>query len=119
MNPLNDPRIELWLELGNALARVAVLAAKKSKKAMRRKRRGSYLTRRPGADTPMWNACVQMLKIELQVHGSKVQLARYLGIPKQRVTDFVTNQSRMPDAETLLQIMEWLSRRRTGEDPSM
>ncbi len=59
----------------------------------------------------MWNACAALLKVELQPWGAKVRLARHLGIPKQRVTDFVTNGSRMPDAETLLQIIEWLARR--------
>lgn len=113
------PRIKLWLDLGEMVAEIAVIAAKQAKKKLRRKRRGSYLTRRPGADTPRWNVCVQMLRVELQSHGSKVQLARYLGIPKQRVTDFVTNKSRMPDAETLLQMLDWLSRRRAGEDPSL
>lgn len=113
------PRLRLWADLGEAVAEITVAAAKQAKKALRRKRRGSYLTRRPGSDTPRWNACVQLLKVELQAHGSKVQLARYLGVPKQRVTDFVTNQSRMPDAETLLQMLDWLSRRRAGEDPSL
>ena len=114
-----QPRIKLCLDLGEMVAEIAVIAAKQAKKTLRRKRRGAYLTRRPGVDTPRWNACVQMLRIELQSHGSKVQLARYLGIPKQRVTDFVTNESRMPDAETLLQMLDWLSRRRAGEDPSL
>tara|TARA_R110002072_G_scaffold260834_1_gene419448 strand:- start:73 stop:429 length:357 start_codon:yes stop_codon:yes gene_type:complete len=114
-----DPRIAVWADLGEALAAVTLAAGKAVNKKLRRRRRGAYLTRRPGPETPMWNACVEMLRIELQQRGAKVRLARYLGVPKQRVTDFVTNRSRMPDAETLLQILEWLSRRRAGEDLSL
>lgn len=118
MDPI-DPRLRLWLELGEDVAGVAMIAARLAKKRLRRKRRGAYLTRRPGGETPMWNTCVEMLRVELKPYGSKVRLARYLGVPKQRVTDFVTNNSRMPDAETLLQIMDWLSHKRAGEDVSL
>lgn len=59
----------------------------------------------------MWNACADLLATELKPYGAKVLLARELGIPKQRITDYVTNRSRMPDAETMLQILEWLARR--------
>jgi hypothetical protein len=46
-------------------------------------------------------------------------LARYLGIPKQRLTDFLKGGRRMPDAETMLQMMEWLAQKRTGLDLSL
>jgi len=67
----------------------------------------------------MWNACAAMLRKELKPHGSKVRLARYLGIPKQRVSDFLRNGSRMPEAETLLQILNWLAQKQAGRDLSL
>lgn len=113
------PQLNLWLELGDLLVESAVSAAKLAKKKIKRKRKGSYLSRRPGEDTPMWGACVVLLREELKPRGSKVRLARYLGIPKQRITDFTANGSRMPDAETLLQILNWLAQKRAGKDLSL
>jgi hypothetical protein len=114
------PHLNLWLELSELLAEGAVSAAKHVKRKIKGKRKGAYLSRRPGPDeTPMWSACVGLLRQELKPRGSKVRLARYLGIPKQRITDFTANGSRMPDAETLLQILNWLAQKRAGKDLSL
>ncbi len=67
----------------------------------------------------MWNACAAMLREELKPYGSKVRLARYLGIPKQRITDYLKNNSRMPEAETLLLILNWLAQKQSGRDLSL
>lgn len=75
--------------------------------------------RRPGDVTPMWNAVVTLLHTELAPYGSKARLARYLGVPRQRVTDFVRGHRRLPDAETALQILFFISERRLGHDPSL
>jgi len=118
MTPIH-PQLKLWLNLGGLLAEVAEASARQVKKKLKPNRRGSYLTRRPGVETPMWNACAAMLRDELKPYGSKVRLARYLGIPKQRVTDYLKNGSRMPEAETLLQILNWLAQKQTGRDLSL
>jgi len=110
------PKLELWLDLGALLADAAEAGAKQMKKQFRPKRRGSYLTRRPGVDTVMWNACAALLREELKPHGSKVRLARYLGIPKQRLSDYVKGGRRMPDAEATLQMLNWLAHKRAGRD---
>jgi len=107
------------MDLGLMLAEVATSGAQKMQQRLKPRRRGSYRTRRPGEDTPMWNACVVLLQEELRPYGSKVRLARYLGIPKQRITDFLKNGSRMPEAETLLQILNWLAQKRSGTDLSL
>lgn len=118
MTPIH-PQLKLWLDLGGLLAEVAEVSARQLRKKLKPTRRESYLTRRPGDDTPLWNACAAMLRAELKPYGSKVRLARYLGIPKQRVTDFLKNGSRMPEAETLLQMLNWLAQKRTGRDLSL
>ncbi len=77
---------------------------------------GAFKTRRPGASTPHWNLCCAVLREELRPYGSKVRLARYLGLPKQRISDFLAGRRRMPDAETLLQMLHWVATKRAGRD---
>jgi hypothetical protein len=67
----------------------------------------------------MWNLFVELLRSELKVYGSKVRLARYLGIPKQRLNDFLQGRQRLPDAELTLQMLAWLASRRAGRDRSL
>lgn len=67
----------------------------------------------------MWNVCVTLLRGELQSRGAKTRLARYLGIPRQRLNDFITGKSRLPDAELMLRMLHWLSESRSGRDPAI
>lgn len=110
------PRLRIYLELAELMAEAADAGARQAGRLLKPRRAGNYATVRPGPDTPMWNACVDILRRELKPHGSKVRLARYLGIPKQRVTDYLKNGSRMPDAETLLRILNWLAHKQSGSD---
>ena len=113
------PRLALWLDLGEALAVAASTGARRLSLAMRPKRKGSYKTRRPGYDTPLWNVCATLLRAELRIRGSKVRLARHLGIPRQRLQDFLRARSRLPDAELLLRMLHWMSEKRSGRDLSL
>jgi hypothetical protein len=115
------PRLNLWMDLGKLLADAAEAGAARAQNEMVRVRRRhrSYRTLRPGADTPLWNACAGLLREELAPHGAKARLARHLGIPRQRVGDFLKNGSRMPDAETLLAMLGWLAEKRAGRDVSL
>ena len=113
------PQLKAWLDFAGVMAEVADAGAKQAGRLLKARRSGNYATVRPGAETPMWNACVAILRQELKVHGTKVRLARYLGIPKQRVTDFLTNKTRMPDPETLLRILNWLAHKQAGSDISL
>jgi hypothetical protein len=107
------------MDLAEVLTEAAEEGLKHAEKLAKPRRRGTYRTLRPGSGTPMWNACAQLLRAELKPYGSKVRLARYLGIPKQRVTDFLRNGSRMPDAEILLRVLHWLAAKRSGRDLSL
>ncbi len=113
------PRVRLWLELGEALTVAAQTGAKRIHLAMRPKRSGSYRTRRPGYDTPLWNVCATLIKAQLLPRGTKVRLARHLGIPRQRLQDFLRGRSRLPDAEVLLRMLHWLSEKQAGRDLSL
>jgi len=106
-------------KLGEILFEPGEIGLKHLQKQLRPRRKASYRTRRPGADTPMWNGCVLALRAKLKPYGAKVRLARYLGIPKQRLSDFLAGHRRLPDAELTLQLLYWLSAKKTGRDLSM
>ncbi|MBI4625519.1 MAG: hypothetical protein HY736_20140 [Verrucomicrobia bacterium] len=118
MVPLH-PRLRLFLDLCDALAIAAETGAQQVQFALRKRRASSYRTRRPGSDSPMWNVFVLLMRDELRPLGSKVRLARYLGVPKQRINDFLTGRSRLPDAELTLRMIHWLTERADGRDPAL
>ena len=113
------PALRPWLELGMMLAEVAGKGAIAALSDLRPRRRGSYRTRRPGVETPAWNCCAALLRAELRPLGAKVRLARYLGIPRQRLHNFLKDNSRLPDAELTLQMLHWLAEKRGGRDLSL
>ncbi|MDI1336964.1 MAG: hypothetical protein PSU94_12345 [Lacunisphaera sp.] len=120
MTSLPTPRgLSFWMMFYPAFEAAANTASKRIHLALRPHRRGSYKTRRPGHDTPMWNVFAHMIKTELRPYGSKVRLARYLGIPKQRLQDFLNGRSRLPDAELTLRMLHWLAAKRDGKDHSI
>ena len=79
----------------------------------------AYRTRRPGVASPMWNVYATMLRRALRPYGAQARLARYLGIPPQRLSDFLTGRRRLPDAELTLRLLHWLAELRTGRDVSL
>ena len=74
-------------------------------------------TIRPGADTPLWNQLVTEVRPLLKVRGEKTQLARLLGVQRQAVNEYFVSRRRMPDAERVLLLQEWLRVRRAGKRP--
>lgn len=107
------------MELSELLFMAGEEGLKALKKSLKPRRKGSYKTLRPGPYTPMWNQCRIHLRAELRPRGAKVRLARYLGIPKQRLSDFLASNRRMPDAELTLQMLHWLAAKRAGRDLSI
>lgn len=117
--PAGMPSTQTLDEIVSALHFVAEQAALAARTSLRRRRRGSYRTRRPGADSLLWNALAIAVRAELQPYGSKVRLARYLGIPRQRLCDYLTGRRRLPDAEITLRMLHWLVTKRAGRDLSL
>lgn len=113
------PRLQLGFDIAGLLADAAEAGAKQVLKTLRPRRRRAFKSRRPGAETPLWNECATLLRDELKPRGSKVRLARYLGVPKQRLNDFLTGRSRLPDAELALEMLHWLAQKRAGRDLSL
>lgn len=62
----------------------------------------------PGPDTPLWNALVRALRPHLRQRGSKAQLARLLGLHRQRLHECLKAGSASLDAERTLLLLGWL-----------
>ncbi len=115
-----SPHLKIWLELGELLFAGAEAAAKQIKKSYRPRRRRSFAARHAGPDSALWNVLATLLRTELKSYGAKVRMARYLGLPRQRVTDFLTGGTkRLPDAELTLRLLHWLAVKRSGRDLSV
>ena len=83
-------------------------------KPERRVRRGWTL--KPGADTPVWNELVRQVAPYLRKRGTKVKLARLLGMPRQRLHQLLVARTACADAERTLLLLAWLQARRAGRD---
>jgi hypothetical protein len=108
-----------WMGLSEILFAAGEEGLRDLKAKFRRRRKGSFKTIRPGPYTPRWNQLRLALRLELRPYGSKVRLARYLGIHPQRITDFIAGHRRMPDAELTLQLLHWLAAKKAGKDLSI
>jgi hypothetical protein len=128
------PGLARWADLldvlGQAGSEAARQAARATFRAVDRRRGGKRLPRHAAhaalaagsaataEGTPMWHALALALDEALKQPGARARLARYLGVPRQRVTDF-TKGRRSPDAELTLRLLQWLVALRTGLDPSL
>lgn len=113
-------RLRTWMELGDLLYEGAAEAAPHLRKVFRGHRRRAHCRRRCGPETPLWNVLAALLRPELRTYGDKARLARYLGIPRQRLTEYLTGRSkRLPDAELTLRLLHWLAVKRAGRDLSL
>jgi len=72
---------------------------------------------RPGEDTPLWNIMIAEANKELRRYGAKAKLARTLGIPRQRLNDFLQARARLPNAEIALRLMGWICEQRAQNKP--
>ncbi len=109
------PGLRPFFIVADALVAAAHEAAKNAaqRRATRRHpERGATL--RPGADTPLWNALASEARRLLHRRGEKANLARYLGLPRQRLHQFLMERSAGPDAERTLLLLIWVNARRRG-----
>jgi hypothetical protein len=98
-------------EVAHGIARLAEILIKAGLEQLPQPvppRRGATL--RPGRHTPLWNALAAAVRPHLRRRGAKVNLGRMLGLPRQRIHEFFRENSAVPDAERVLQLMVWLSR---------
>ncbi|MBS0664737.1 MAG: hypothetical protein JSR48_15830 [Verrucomicrobia bacterium] len=113
-NPYIHPRLRPMFELAELLAREASQAVRQDPR-FRFRRRHYGQTLRPGVFTPLWNALAAEATRLLPRHGTKAELGRYLGVPRQRVHDYLKARSAMPDAERTLRLVAWVVARHEHE----
>ncbi len=97
---------ELTLSLLEAAADLAQRARNSASAPAVRPKRGGTL--RPSRETRLWNELRAQLLPHVRRHGDQAQLARLLGLPRQRVNAYLTQGTQMPDAERTLQLIAWL-----------
>jgi len=102
---------------------ILVTGAQGAAKAVRRRyheatrlRRGSAL--HPGSGTPLWNELAKTAEALLTRYGEKANLARYLGVPRQRIHLLLVAKTACPDAERALQLLAWVNARQAGRQPA-
>ena len=101
-----EPLLFLFEQAARVQARSTARAATKTPPRTSRRARG--LTLRPGAATPLWNELVKTVHLNLRQRGAKVNLARYLGIHRQRLHVLIVSRRACPDAERTLMLLVWL-----------
>ena len=106
-------RLRGWMEFAallEELSRDAMIATHKTYKERTRARRGGTL--RPGHGTPLWNELARHAAAELRRRGDKTNLARDLGVSRQRLHQLLVERTATPDAERTLLLLVWLAARR-------
>ncbi len=104
-----------------ALMELLEMAERENRRAPRRSKRRRSLTGtgealHPGPGTPLWLAWAREVERQLTRRGEKVNLARELGLSRQRlpVPVLIKARTALPDAERTLQLLSWLLKRRAG-----
>ena len=114
-NPLH-PRLRPYVEIMEWLTDAAAESARRTASKLKRRppKRGQTLL--PGVDTPLWNELVRQATPLLRKRGSKVHLARILGISRQRLHVCLKAQAGCLDDERTLLLLAWLCARRQGRE---
>ncbi|MBA3850491.1 MAG: hypothetical protein C0502_10950 [Opitutus sp.] len=86
--------------------------AQRARRHARRRRIGETL--RPGAGTPLWNELAKQALPLLAKRGAKAQLARQLGISRQRLRHCLKAQRACLDGERALMLLCWVAARQRG-----
>lgn len=98
------PIVDILIDAANDAAR----ARRKRRAKTRPREMRRNLALRPGPNTPLWNELVRQVKPYLRKYGSKSQLARLLGLPRQRLQDCLKAKTACLDAERTLLLLGWL-----------
>ena len=103
--------LELPATLGEALFKAAEHAARMAAGKLPRRPRRHGLTLQPSVNTPLWNELVRQVTPVLAKRGAKSRLARYLGLPRQRLQVCLKAKEACLDAERTLLLLSWLAAR--------
>ncbi len=114
--PYLHPRVRPMVELMEWLVFDTAESARRTVGRLKRRPPKRGLTLQPGPDTPLWNELVRQVAPMLRKRGSKIHLARILGIPKQRLNVCLKARTGALDAERTLLLLAWLAARRSGRE---
>lgn len=109
------PRMKPFVEISAWLADAAGESARRTAGKLKRRPPRRGLTLMPGPDTPLWNELVRQVVPLLRRRGSKVHLARILGVPRQRLQVCLKAKTACLDAERTLLLLGWLAAQRRGQ----
>lgn len=108
---------EIVFDFIDLCARFTAVAAARCREAnKRRPRRRGYAALHPGPDTPLWNELAALCEAHLTRYGSKANLGRILGVPRQRIHKLLVAKTACADAERTLQLLGWLAECRKRSD---
>ncbi len=63
----------------------------------------------PETDYPKLDALLAQVRARTQEHGQQGELAAALGIPKQRVSEYLAEPpTRRPNGEMTIKLLEWI-----------
>ena len=110
------PRLKLLDLAVDSLIHAARETGLQAAKLAREHQRKSYRTIRPGSDTPLWNELRQRVAGQLVKRGEQVNLARFLGVSRQRLHLIIKAKAAAPDAERTLLLLAWIVAREQGRD---
>jgi len=102
-------RLDLPAGLILLLLEAADYSARKVVGKFQRRAPKRGLTLQPGIDTPLWNELVKQTRPFLRKRGTKAQLARILGVPRQRLQVCLNARTAFLDAERTLLLLAWLA----------
>lgn len=111
--PYEHPQVRRTGDMALTLVLAAAATARAGRRLWPRKQRGLCLA--PGAGTPLWNELVARVEPHLVKRGSKSRLARFLGLPRQRLQDVLKAKTACLDAERTLWLLSWVVSRERGE----
>jgi len=116
-NPIPlHPRLRPYVEIIDWLVDAASESARRTARKLRRRPPKRGLALQPGPDTPLWNELVRQVRPHLRKRGSKNQLARILGVPRQRLHFCLKAERGCLDAERTLLLLAWLCARTQGRE---
>ncbi len=116
-NPIPlHPRLRPYAEIIAWLVDAASESARRAAGKLKHRAPKRGLTLQPGPDTPLWNELVRQVRPHLRKRGSKNQLARILGVSRQRLRVCLKAEQGCLDAERTLLLLAWLCARNEGRE---
>ena len=112
------PHVARWVDLIGLLGSAAELSPRGAQGVASAEKEPADADTSSQRPTPVWDVLAAEVDKALRQPGSRARVARYLAVPRQRITDY-TKGRRSPDAETTLRLLHWLAATLAGQDPSL